>query len=315
MGIMGFSEIMDTSFEILRKYLKTIIFYNIGMGIVAFISVFAIMFFFLLALIPGAFYPNPSGLWVAVFFIAVLILSVTFSISIGIIKITGQYFEESKVYAYDAIKAAIKKFPAVIGLVFIGGLLFVPVAAAAISIFIAITKGINMSVNGMMDIGLGGATVIIMVIALIAATILVSIGYLTIFSFALQAIIIEEKGVEDAIKRSYRLVKTNYFKLVGCNLLIIAAIYAINLSLESFLGLVISIVFMVMRFLNIQQEFLLFISSLYSQVSWPLTLLSWLIITPIGTIMLTVLYYNERFKKEGHDLLIRLKQIQEGLKG
>ncbi len=312
MGIMGFAEVMDRGIEILRKYMKTIIFYNIGMGIIAFISLFIFLFISFMLLIPGTMYGNNGGIYVLIFIIVVGVLSIVYSLNVGIMKISSQYYGEGPVYAYDAIKAATKKLPLIFGLVTLAALVFIPVAAAAITIFKELSISINTGLAELMEAA--DVLQLLSIVALMLLFALVTIGYLTLFSFSLQAIALENKGPVESIKRSYFLLKGGYIKLVGYNLLIFGSVYAINLSLEGFLGLVISILFMILRFLNVQQEYLLFFSSLYTQLQWPLTILSWLIITPINAMILTVLYYNQRFVKEGHDISLKLREIKK-LKG
>lgn len=315
MGIMGFAEIMDSSIDILRKHVKTIVFYNIGVSILAFIAIFALVFISILAMLPGAFYGSSSSIWVLVFLLVVVSLSVSLSVNVGIIRIASQYFNQEPIFAYDAIKLAVKKSPVVFGLILIIALLFVPVVAAAIALFMAITKGIELSFVGFTNPDLVKISTILFIVALILAVVLIAVGYFTIFCFALQAITIENLGVGESVKRSYRLVRGNYLRILGYNVLIFATIYIINVSLESFLGIILSVLFMVLKFMNLQQDFLLFFTATFSQVNWPLTLLSWLVITPVGTIMLTSLYFNQRFKKEGYDIVIRFNHIQKNLKG
>lgn len=313
MGIMGFAEIMDSGIEILRKYLKTIIFYNIGIGIIAFISLFIFIFLSFMLLIPGTMYGNSGGIYVLLFIIVVGVLSIILSLNAGIMKISGQYYGEKPAYAYDAIRVAVKKLPLILGLVTLVALVFIPMAAAAITMF----KELSISINtGLAEpMGTGNILQLLSILALVILFALITIGYLTLFSFSLQAITLENLGPVEAIKRSYHLLKGGYIRLVGYNLLIFGSVYAINLSFEGFLGLIISILFMILRFLNVQQEYLLFFSSIYAQLQWPITILSWLIITPISSIILTVLYYNQRFVKEGYDISLKLREIKEKLKG
>jgi hypothetical protein len=121
---------------------------------------------------------------------------------------------------------------------------------------------------------------------------------------------IENKGVFGALKRSYMLVKGNYFKILGCTILVNLTIYTIIYSLQSFLGMAFSILYILLKFLSIHQDLLTYATMMYSISSWPISILSWLVISPLGTIMITHLYYSQRFKKEGYDIALKLKKIQ-----
>jgi hypothetical protein len=66
-----------------------------------------------------------------------------------------------------------------------------------------------------------------------------------------------------------------------------------------------------MKLLNIKQNYTTFTTLIIVYLRWPVTLLSWLVISPLGTIMLTLLYFNQRFKKEGYDMVLRLREIQK----
>jgi hypothetical protein len=54
-----------------------------------------------------------------------------------------------------------------------------------------------------------------------------------------------------------------------------------------------------------------FLISAYSIARWPLNLLAWLLISPMGIIMTTLLYFNVRSRKEGFDMLLKLREIQK----
>jgi len=152
--------------------------------------------------------------------------------------------------------------------------------------------------------------VVITIICILAATAII-IGYVTMFSFSLQVLTIEKKGVINSVKRSFKLVKNNFWKIYGCIVLFGITVYAIRYSIMSFWALITSIIFMLLKFFSVQQNFTTFLTMALTYSNWPISLISWCIISPLGTIMLSVLYFNQRFKKEGYDMFLKLKEIEK----
>lgn len=312
MEVMTLTEIMDKALEALRKYIKTIVIYALGFGIIFFIGLIA--FIFIGAILAVVAVNQESIIFPIILALVAMLLSGAFYLcsNIGIIKIANQEFSEEKVYAHNAIGAALKSILKACGILIITTILFIPVLAVFGGIGYLLFKGFDNSLMFLEVYGVREILLIIGVIAFVIAFMLTLTGYTTVFSFSLQALVIEKKGVIGSLKRSAQLVKKDFWKLFGCTLLFGLITYAITMSLESFLALLIGLIFLVLKFLNFSQDFITFLTLGYSTVRWPLNLLSWLIISPISTMMLTYLYYNQRFKKEGHDILLRLKKIEEG---
>jgi hypothetical protein len=85
---------------------------------------------------------------------------------------------------------------------------------------------------------------------------------------------------------------------------------ALRTSLESLVSLVTSILYLVLRLLGGRIPFMEFVLYISYQIQMPLFLLSMAVIAPIYTIMMTMLYFNQRIKNEGFDMRIRLREIQ-----
>jgi len=249
-----------------------------------------------------------------IFFIAPLliisILAITLSTHVGIIKITNQEFSQQQIFAFDAIKASFPAIFKIFGLVLTAALLFTPIALVFGSITYVLIKSYDYTFYTINTLGINQLSLIILLIIIGLGAGLTIVGYITALAFSIQAMIVEEKGVIDAIKRSLQLVKKDYWKLFGSIILILLTTQAIGYSLEGFLGFVINILYFIGRFLNIQQDYLSFMSMTYSKVNVVVTIITYLIITPLTGIMITLLYYNQRFKKEGLDILFKLKEIQ-----
>jgi len=312
MGTMSLTEIMDGSIEILKKYIKTIVTFNLAYGALSFMGVFGfIIIGGILTGIALGLNLSPVLIGIVFFILSLGIFTYIMCFKIGLIKISSQEFLEERVYASEAIGDSFKKIFKVLGVLFIEALIFLPVAGvfAFIGYLIYGKLQQSMVLYGMYDKSETGLIILIIVVVLLA--IISVLAYATIFSFSFHVMAIENKGVVASLKRSYRLVKGDYLKILGCTILFSLTIYAITYSLQSFLGIVASIIYIILKFLNVQQNLLNFATMAYSFSRWPISILSWLVISPLGTIMITQLYYSQRFKKEGYDITLKLNKIQK----
>ena len=312
MGIMSLSEIMDKSIEVLRKHVKSIALFTIGYGVVAFIAVFLIIIVgtIVSALAAGLF----ESLWIMGIFLAfigILAAAIGVSLYAGTIRIASQEYTGEEVFAQDAIKTSFKSIFKVFGIIFSGVVLSIPVGA----ILWAIGKFFyNRFDRTMLNIDLYTRRQLLYIIPpiiFILAVVLIILAYITWFSFAINVLVIEKKGVFGSIKRSFSLIKNSYWKILGCTILFSFTVVALRTSIDTLLATLSGIIYLVFKFLNISQDFLTFFTMIYGYVSWPINLLTWMVISPIGIIMISMLYFNERFKKEGYDITLKLREIQK----
>jgi len=312
MGLMNLAEIMDKSIEILKKYLTTIIMFSIGYGVIMFLGliIFTIGASIFAAIALGMI-DNVVFTVIVISILVLIVLGFSLTVNIGIIKITEQEFYGERIYASNAVGETFKNIFKVLGITSIAVLLFIPV----IGIFSVPTYLIykffeaNSGLMGENPFGII-MFVVITIICILAATAII-IGYVTMFSFSLQVLTIEKKGVINSVKRSFKLVKNNFWKIYGCIVLFGITVYAIRYSIMSFWALITSIIFMLLKFFSVQQNFTTFLTMALTYSNWPISLISWCIISPLGTIMLSVLYFNQRFKKEGYDMFLKLKEIEK----
>jgi hypothetical protein len=313
MGVMSLAEIMDRSIEILRKHIKTILLFSLAYGVI-FIGLIIISVIVGSILVGIAFTASLGPVVIGIIFslFALMIVAFSLALNIGMIKISSQEFLEERVYVDNALKATFKSLFKVLGIVVALTILFLPVIGIFAAIIYFLYTRIQIS---MIPFGTYGTTevilIIISIIIIIIAAIVAVLAYITLFIFSLQVIVIENTGVIKALKRSYKLVRNNYWRMFGYIILFNITIYAIKVSLESFLALASSIVYLFAKFLNVGQDYKSFITKALTDFQWPLNLLSLLVITPIGTIMITLLYFNQRFKKEGYDIALNLDKIQK----
>lgn len=308
MGIMSLAEIMDNSIDVLRKYIKTIIMFNIGYSIISFIMVFVAVFLWLILTLISV-QSGQASLFVILPFLLASIFGVVLSSHVGMIKITNQEFAGGEVYAFDAIKASFKSIFKIFRVVLAAFVLFIPGAVILGSVIYAFIKSYSYSYLT----SSGGAqpiSIIIFTVFLILLAGFTILSYITTLIFSVQAMVIEEKGVVDSIKRSFKLVSNDFWKLFGAVFLFLLTLQAIGYSLEAFIGLVVNIMYFISKLLNLSQDYLTFVAMMFSKLNWATTIITYLIISPLAGTMITFLYYNQRFKKEGYDISLRLKSIK-----
>jgi MFS family permease len=312
MGIMSLSEIMDKSIEILRKHVKSIALFTIGYGIIAFIAVFLIIIVGVIAsaLLAGLL----ENFWImGIFLVFIGISAAAFGLSLyaGTIKIASQEYTGEEVFAQDAIKASFKSIFKVFGIIFSAVVLFIPVGAVmgVIGKFFYDTFD-----RTMLNINLYTRRQLLYIIPpviFLLVVVFIIVAYIAWFSFALNVLVIEKKGVFGSIKRSFSLIKNNYWRILGCILLFSITVSALRSSIDTVMAAVSGIIYLIFKFLNINQDFLTFFTMVYGYASWPINLVTWMVISPIAVIMISMLYFNQRFKKEGYDIILKLKEIQK----
>ncbi|ERI91580.1 hypothetical protein HMPREF1982_03089 [Clostridiales bacterium oral taxon 876 str. F0540] len=315
MGIMNLSEIMDKSIDILRKHVKSIALFTVGYGIIAFLLILGLVIVSAIVLAIGSFIfssaRNIVGAVIIISIIAVLGASFMVSLYSGTIKIASQEYCGETVFAHDAIKISFKSIFKVFVIILSAAVMFIPAGGL---IYLVGKKFFGSFDRAFLMMGALDGRIIFMVIYSIIfglAVVFIVSAYAAWFSFALHALIVEKKGPFASIKRSFKLVRKDYWKVFGSSVLFNLVVYAIRASVESLIALIASGVYMLGKILNISQDYTTFLTSVYTYINWPLNLIFWMVVTPIAAIMLTMLYFNQRFKKEGFDLELRLKEIEK----
>ncbi len=316
MGLMGLSEIMDKSIDILRKYIKTILLFTLGYGVICGIA--AIILIIIVAILGAVTHKILSGSVVlpSIFsgLLGCFVFAFVLTYNIGLIKIASQDFLGEKTYADDAISISFKSVLKVFSIVLIALILFIPVICIFGAVSYFIFKGLKYSISYVtITYGISkikNVTAIIILIAMMIAVIMTVLSYITFICFSLNAAAIEKKHAFSALKRSYELVKNDFWKIFGSVILFSVTVFAVKISLNSFIGMILSIVYLIIKFLNMPMNYTDFMTMSYTYAQWPVNILIWLVISPISTIMMCNMYFNQRYKKEGYDIVLNLKKIQ-----
>ncbi|MDP4178566.1 MAG: hypothetical protein Q8900_09535, partial [Bacillota bacterium] len=333
MGIMNFSEIMDRAIDVLKKYFGSIILFNLIYGIITTIVMFVLIF---IGVIVGLIFgfatagalssfkfgslPIISMIIVGIIVFVFIVIGITISrgLNVGVIRISSQEFVQGKIGFSEALGSTFKNIHKVLGLSFIEGILFLPALAVfliPVYFFYYMAKSADPNFK---STAAQSALSVMLVLFCCTIVILLFIAviylYNTLFIFSVNSIIMENESVIGSLKRSWQLIKRDFWKLYGCNILIVLSISAIRYSLSSVIAVLVSILLLILKLLNANQNLLTYFNMIYSQLSWPITIISYLIINPIGIIMTNLMYFNQRFKREGYDMTIELNKIQSNAK-
>lgn len=314
MSVMNVSEVMDKSIDVLKKNIKTIVVFSLGYGLIA-LGVTIVLL--IIGGISIVFIPKDTSTSMTVVFSILFALAGIFIFSFyiasnaGLVRISGQEILKEQVAAHDAIKTSLKSIPKLFCIVFLGILMFLPIAGIFAAIIYFLIKNIKDSMLLFDIYGAREIMLIIFIVLIAIAAVFCITAFLTWFCFVIQALIVEKTGIIGSIKKSFILVRNNFWSIFWCLILFNITIFALKVSIDSFLAILTTIFYFLEKFLNINQDFITYVSTIFTMLRWPLSILYTLIITPIGTIMISTLYFNQRFKKEGYDLQLRLMEIKQ----
>ena len=313
MYIMGISEMLDKAIEILKKNFKAVFLYNLVYGIITIVVSVVLLLILSVVSIP-LFMIGDLGIGV-IFYISLLVLifgSISLSFNAGIINISSKALKGEGTTVGEGISLSFQSTSKIFAIMFFSLIAFLQVVA----IFYFIVRGFfdtfeDIWYSSLNFANLEWLTFIIIPLILLLVISFVVLVYLTFLIFALQELIIENKGPLESIKGSISLVKDSFFKLFKYHLLGIITVFGMRYSFESIVVILTAIIFLISKLFNIDQDFQILFTSLYGIMSFPLGIMLWLVIMPILTIIITIYYYNQRFKREGLDIYYRLQDIKK----
>lgn len=316
MNLMSLSEVLDRSINTLRKNLKNIILFNLVYSVISGIIAFILI---IIGIITAAFTtilsPSSVGVVISTSLIILIIATFVISIKVGIIKISAQQYTGEKISVQNALTSSLISLPKIFVILLLASIVFSPVIFVFWKLIIWMMESVDLY---LFEFGIEivkWMSIIIIPLLMILISLFIVLIYYTLFSFSFQVATIEKKGPLASIKRSFILVKKNFWKMVGYNLIFILTVMGIRYSLQSLVGLILGIIYLVGKLFSINQDYNILLASLYGVLSWPINILTWLIVSPIGGIMSTLLYFNQRFKKEGLDIELKLKVLENTMKG
>ncbi len=313
--IMSINEILDRALDIYKGNMGTFLLYlfiiyiiTIPLGIISYVVTILPIVFMLNSIV------NPFSLFMEmdIFPLAVIIIVGVFLIGLtiaiqmiqqsGVVFIAGRGFLNRNSAAEKVLKVAFKNTWRIItALVASGILIFIPLVALSSGII-----GLLMNFNYELDS--------FTIVGLIVLGLLLLIGiiyFYTVHIFVLQTITLERLGFFKALKRSRELVKDSFWRILGIIIVFILIISAIANSIYGLIGILGGIIYGVMRMFDFQGDLWSVLLMYGNLLRLPIQVATALFIGPVGSILLTVLYYNQRFKKEGYDIRLELRRLKD----
>ncbi len=270
---MGFTDILDTIFSLYRNHFRLIF----GICIVYFVLMLGINLFTGIS----TFFFSNSGLW---------------GMAIGIPVITSW-------------------ITILIGLFFIGALLF---AGAQSYLGRQITAGTAFrQITRRFWPYLGSNLLYVLIVGLLVITIIgipFAIYFATRWGFYAQAVLIEETSATNALRRSRELVKGTWWRVFG----ILFAIFLLAFMIQTILQVSLLFGFGLTQVISGEEGLLKMFQQLFvpELTTWD-GLVNYIIqsfinsvvtglILPVGIIGSTLLYFDQRIRKEGFDIEMRV---------
>ena len=230
------------------------------------------------------------------------IFSFALTKKVGIVEITNKSLFNKRADILKVLGVAFKNIPRIVSVVIGGTILFLPAIIVFGGIVIAFVY--NSLYLNEKSIIFGGILFGLSFMAVLTC-------FLTVHVFSIQVALLEKLYFFKALKRSRELVKNNFWKIYGSLLIATLAIGAISYSIYSFFGVMVGIFYLILTASGMETETLAMLSMIGNLIRLPLQLIISLCIAPIGGIFTTLLYYNQRFKKEGYDLILRIEKMKE----
>lgn len=319
MRMMKLAEVLDESLEMVKKNVGTILMYNLFfwlayIGIVIVATVISIMFASISIITSTA---NSIVFFIVVALLILFFAVFTLSHMVGNIKIGTQYINHEKLNYKLALATTFKKLPTIAGILIAYILCMVPIGAISFmgvnqfNPLLKIFEGIlfeTLKISNIIGVELIGF--VIAILGIIAFIITVT----NFFTFSIHVAVIENLGPIKSIVRSFKLVKTQFWRVLGSIFLIQLSIAVIQYSLISFIGYCSGILYLVGKFLSFAPEELYQLAFLLvPYLQWPVNIMSYLFLVPMMIIMSTFLYLNIRSKTEGYDLVLKIDQLERNM--
>ena len=324
MTVMSLAQMLDKAIDIHRKNLKSIAIFKliyslVTVGIILGSAIAVTIIVYLGSL---AFFNTSSATLIAFGITFIVILSIIFVIfvssvvaldSVGIMKFTRNGLEDKTILSGYVLSFVFKNILKVTGIIAAGVLLFLPIAAVWVGVgwffYRFLSQGILLNI---INFNFANSPVLgIIAVCVFTLLIICSImWYMTIHIFSIHAVVFQNTTFFKALSESRRLVKRNFWKILGYNILFSLCVTAIYYSFSSFVVIVGGLILLILKFFNINKDTIVFLQTFWLMASWPLSVLQQFFVAPLYMLSISLLYFNQRFKKDGYDLELRLEKIK-----
>lgn len=313
MSIMGISEMMDRSMLIFKKRFGQFTLFSLLYGIIIFIlnNFLSVPLFFTMALVPAEY-----AVFLALLITFILLVILCFSFSIGIINITMQDINSTKVSLGNIIGNSIKDTPKAVAVIIINFLIFLPITAVYAFLLYAFYNFTNTLFFVSLESRLSEIIFIVILVALIILADIIIVAYLGFTFFCVFLIVEEKSGIIASIKKSFWLIKNDIRRVFWSLFVFQITVLSLYASLMSFL---ISATFIIMIiFVKLLETEYILLGMLVIPIYFLITIVSTVIMFisfELANIMSSLLCYNQKFRKEGYDIILRLMEIEKRKRG
>ena len=313
---MNTAELLDRVFDVYKKSFFPQVAFAAIVGVISFVVIlvasvvvaFVAAFTIFMGLGYGydtEFTPTMAFILIALVFAVILPLLVLWRTLVS----SGHIMLAKQAFYGERVRLQVSRLPGtalrVISAIFAQTLLSIP--------FIAIIGGIayviltpDMVESIFSEYWMGGSALIanLFLVFVILIT-LVYVIYSNIFSLAVAAAVLEKQIFFGTVRRSWLLIKGDFWKILGVRLLWTVMILVLSYSAQGFATIIYYLVDIV--FLGVHIPF--WIDNLIMSVQTFIGLLLMFILGPLDGIMPAMIYFNQRIKKEGLDIEIQLERI------
>ena len=150
------------------------------------------------------------------------------------------------------------------------------------------------------------ANVVTLLLIILSAAFVVSVIY-NYFTIALPVAVFDRKHFFGALVSSYRLVKGYFWRLLGIRAAFYGVTVLVSYSFSSLTSILISIAAGVSFSLSPSQNGLLLVSIILQYV---IAIITAVLMMPLNGIFTSVIFFNQKIKKEGLDLSMQLEILE-----
>jgi hypothetical protein len=330
---MSITDMLDRTFYLYKQSFTTnlayLILYKIIMGVclgaIAFIVVIPMMIGTVMSEITGRL--STSMIVLTVIF-AIVVFIFSFSIAFlqygGIIEIASNTYLDKKISPIKILGNTFKNMPKILSVMIAGAVIVLPGLLLFGGGIAGIIYGLKqagemMDPRPLISLGIGFSPyqifgligIFILGLGLLAFIIYIGV----IFGFAVQAAVLEDMYFFKALWRSKQLINGEFWRIFAKRFLWMLVNSAIVYSVLSLIGLFVGMFYLLLKFLNVPDETLVLMYPLFQIVQYPVRIIFSILFEPVSVIFPTLLYYNQRFKREGYDIELEMERIKEQKKG
>lgn len=306
---MNSAELMDYVFDVYKRSFAKQLTFSALLGVISFVVMFAIgMIAAIIMIIPMAdmdVYTDSAFL--SVVLMVVLVMMPVYWIWAATAE-AGHILLSKQAFYRQPVKLDVRRLPRIVLRVLTATLAQMILSIPWLLIFVAVTYGVaRLSGNSFSDVpSLMGFISSYGWIAISIAGAITYVVFSNLFSLAIPVAVFEKQSFFNTIKRSWQLIKGEFWKILGVRMLWLLVSYLFTYSAQGLWAVLMALVsFLSESSTGIALSLTMIGSILQSLV----TIAIGFLIGPLTGILTALIYFNQRIKREGLDIEIMLEQI------